>query len=1019
MRVFGRLPVVRAAMIAAGCLLASPLSSPAADPPAVRFLEALRERQYYDVALDYLEAMRQSDRCPAELKETIDYQIGMTLLDAANAIEAPAERETKLDEATVATQKFLKEHPAHELAVSASTRIGEVLFLRGVIRAHAAGQPGVAPAEKSKRLAEARKFYDEARTAIQAAENLSYQKAKELKERAGREPSSRVKSELDRAYIEVLQTRLLLANIADQQARTNPAGSKEFKEQLAEAAKQYAQLAEKYANMVGGAQARMYEGRAYKDLGENQKAIDIFLEMLVLPDQPLAFRKLKLQSLTQLLETYLKPEVKKYEEAWKQAEQWKTSALAQELSGPEGRQIQLLGGKAALAAAKALEPNDARRREFVRSARRNFEFVLRFAGTTRNEASALLADDLFGRQAAEVAEPTTFQEAVEQANLAWVKLVTSARGDAQETDAAKAAALAEQFQSAQSDLMRLCHLALSLAKPDAPVADLNTIRFRLTYLYFLSGDLYRAAVLGEFLAYRYPASFGARKGAEIAIKAYRKMFDTERRASRNTAFELERMRRLAEYMGARWKGEPEAEEAWLMMIDTAIDNDDIAGAGEYLNKLAPDSGRRAQAELRLGQALWSKYLRQASVEENRPSQEELDKLVEDAQTTLRQGIDRMRKAVDAGGAVEYPLVFSVLALSQILIDAGRAEEAVQWLNDPKIGPLSLIAAKSPVVAGKTDFQIDTYKAALRAYVGAQKLDEAEKTMNLLEAAASGEGGDGGRRLTQIYIALGKQLEDLLVRLRNEGKTEEVQKVSQGFELFLDRIASREEGNSFNSLNWVAETLFSLGAGLDPGDGAAPQEARDYYTKAGATFYRILKSRPEQMPEGAETSVKVRLAACLRAMGKHKESLALLVGALKERETRVDVQMEAARTLQDWARADDKPELYLSAILGQQIEGRYLVWGWNGIANRVASREEYRAIFHEARYNIALCRTRLAQAKTGTERAELLKQAELDITRTYQLYPKMGGPEWFEKYDALLKAIRKFRNQPNPKGLRDA
>jgi len=106
-------------------------------------------------------------------------------------------------------------------------------------------------------------------------------------------------------------------------------------------------------------------------------------------------------------------------------------------------------------------------------------------------------------------------------------------------------------------------------------------------------------------------------------------------------------------------------------------------------------------------------------------------------------------------------------------------------------------------------------------------------------------------------------------------------------------------------------------------------------------------------------------------------------------------------------------------VGEQVDGRYLVWGWNGIANRVVSREEYRPIFHEARYNIALCRTRLAQVKTGGERAELLKQAELDITRTYQLYPKMGGPEWFEKYDALLKAIRKFRNQPNPKGLRDA
>ena len=222
----------------------------------------------------------------------------------------------------------------------------------------------------------------------------------------------------------------------------------------------------------------------------------------------------------------------------------------------------------------------------------------------------------------------------------------------------------------------------------------------------------------------------------------------------------------------------------------------------------------------------------------------------------------MRKAVDAGGAVEYPLVFSVLALSQILIDAGRAEEAVQWLNDPKIGPLSLIAAKSPVVAGKTDFQIDTYKAALRAYVGAQKLDEAEKTMNLLEAAASGEGGDGGRRLTQIYIALGKQLEDLLVRLRNEGKTEEVQKVSQGFELFLDRIASREEGNSFTcSIGWRRRYSASERASIP----ATPRRRkRDYYTKAGATFTGYSRAGRSKCPRGRRRASRCAWRpACVR------------------------------------------------------------------------------------------------------------------------------------------------------------
>ncbi|MHB8900437.1 MAG: hypothetical protein ACYC6Y_16925, partial [Thermoguttaceae bacterium] len=291
------------------------------------------------------------------------------------------------------------------------------------------------------------------------------------------------------------------------------------------------------------------------------------------------------------------------------------------------------------------------------------------------------------------------------------------------------------------------------------------------------------------------------------------------------------------------------------------------------------------------------------------------------------------------------------------------------------------------------------------------------------------------RLTQIYISLGRQLEELLTRLRTEGKSEQIQKVSQGFEKFLGTISKREKGNSFSSLNWVAQTFASLGAGLDPGDGPLPQAAVKYYESAGATYYKMLKTPPADAPQGADTAVKVQLAVCLRALGRRQDAkdpsqadksaeknftqaLSLLVGILKEKETRVDVQMEAARTYQELARASGQPSYYLNAILGgqKQADGHYLVWGWNGISRRVGSRDEYRPILYEARYNIALCRMRIAQTQTGQQRTESLAGAENDILITHRLYPSLGGPEWFDKFDALLKAIRKFQGKDNPPGL---
>ena len=47
------------------------------------------------------------------------------------------------------------------------------------------------------------------------------------------------------------------------------------------------------------------------------------------------------------------------------------------------------------------------------------------------------------------------------------------------------------------------------------------------------------------------------------------------------------------------------------------------------------------------------------------------------------------------------------------------------------------------------------------------------------------------------------------------------------------------------------------------------------------------------------------------------------------------------------------------------------------------------------------------SKSGQERTDLLEQAQKDIVMIYRLYPKMGGKQWYDQYDALLQKIQRL------------
>lgn len=1002
------------------CGLFAAVPSSQAVEEAWRFLDGLRgpERGYYDMALEYLDRIENSPHCPDDLKEQIDYQRGITLVPASRLV--PSLREKRLDQARDAFQKFVSEHATHPLAADANTQLANVLVERGRIKAELASRPSKSPDEKKQLMAEARTQYEQAQKVFEAAEKRVYERLKPLEEQAKKD-SSKVE-ERDEVRRDYLQARLYLAGVIYEIGKTYEPGSKEYQQHLADAAKEYGELYDTYDRFTAGLYARMQEGRTYKELGQSDKAIEILKQMLTLAGEDPTGRTLRTGSLVLLLETYLEPKVKKYADALAQVAKWQEGARGAEESSAEGLEVHFLAGRAALSMAEGMKESDPQRKDHLRAARQHFEFVGRFRGERQREAKNMLAHELLGGEVL-AGEPETFEEAKDLGDFAWGTMVI-ALGNLQ---AAKTAEEKEKFTAemdgARDEALRYYHAALGLATPETLRPELNLLRFRLTYLYWIEQDFYRAAVMGEFLASRYPMSVGARQGAEIAVKAYRTMYSLSPKRPEERSFETRRMNEVAQLITTRWPGEREAAEAWMMLLDTAVDDRDLEEAQEYLAKIEPDSPRRAEAELRVGQALWAFYVQESNKpEEERPPQEQLDALVTKAQETLEQGIARMRKSVDEGGAVDYPLVYSVLSVAQIYIGAGQSAEAVTWLDDPKIGPVTLVEAGDPVT-DKGNFKVETYKAALRAYVGAQQLEKAEKAMDALEAlVAAGGDAAAAKRLTEIYILLGRELQETLKRLRQENKNDEAQRVTQGFEVFLSRISQREKGNTFSSLNWVAETFFNLGASLDLGEEETPEDAQNYYTRAAKTYVRILDqikedSSGEFAPPGAEANILVRLAVCLRALKEHAKAMQILLNILRERDRRVDVQIEAARTYQDWAKMKGKCGYYEMAIKGGNKEGdRYLVWGWGGIARRVAPFDKYQDTFHEARYNLALCRLNLAECQQGSEKENTLKMAEMDITRVHVLYPTMGGEEWYRKYDALLKKIQKLRGARRPAGL---
>ena len=146
---------------AIAALLATPLAwlPPAAgvedSRDAPRFVQGLRERGYLDLAREYLEGLRQDPGTPADLRATVDYELGRLMLDEAARTGDLARRKELLDQARGKLDSFTRANPQHPLAAEALVQLARLLVERGHL-AMLLGEETQVKAEKESKIAEAR-----------------------------------------------------------------------------------------------------------------------------------------------------------------------------------------------------------------------------------------------------------------------------------------------------------------------------------------------------------------------------------------------------------------------------------------------------------------------------------------------------------------------------------------------------------------------------------------------------------------------------------------------------------------------------------------------------------------------------------------------------------------------------------------------------------------------------------------------------------------------------------------------
>ncbi len=983
------------------------LSPSHAEEPVLEFVQGLRERGYYDTAIEYLEAQASRPDLSPAIKDVIDLERGMTYQQWGATSRDPEQRTKYLGDSEVALKKFLAEHAQHPLAAQANSVLGELLFDRAKSLTWKTVDSEDATAKQSLQN-EARALIDQAKVIFQSAHDqykAQYDAFPKFIDEAKDEEEFVKRKEAESKY---LRAWFNLARCTYERGQTFDRGSEERKQTLIQASALFEEIHTKRRTNVIGQHARLMMGKCYQEQDDITRALGIYQDLLGNRSEDSNAKMLQGIAQHYRLICLNDPQKHDHDLVIQEATTW-LQANRQASTSTYGLGILW---EQAIAEDKLAEGRDLsadEKNRLLESALNHAEQVAKYPGAFRDPALAM-ARRLKVVLGEKDREPRDFATAFERARgmIAQIQELTDelSRAANESERSEKKAALNGHLENCG----RLLELALALADSDSDAKAVAQARYLLSFIMMRQGNPLDSIVLATY-CFTHDQKVDpetALNATEVAMVAAVSAWNAA--ASDNRDFETRLLRDVCQQILTLYPQSSRAGEARMRLGAAYRTLGQPMEAVKWYLEVPETDPQYGSARISAGQCYWGAWTQKAAIasiegDTSLVSSPDMQKWKAEAKNLLTQGIDILRKKLGENVPPGDELIGAEVSLAEIMNVDGEFPQAIERLTGH--GDYSVLKAldvedesKRPEegVKGRR-FASATYRHLLRAYVGTSQIDQALQAMNRLEKI-------GGDNLLAAYTQLGMELQEELRRLSNSGQNDRLAAVRTSFEQFLQKVYESRNKSDYNSLLWIGETYYGLGQGVK-GDANA---AAGYFGKAGDAYGEILSGGLASAEN--QNAVTLRLARCRRQQKSFEEALKLVEGILAQNAMMMDAQFEAAAILGDWGEATD-PERLNQAIQGiRDASGKpTAVWGWGTLAKRLQqltmkdSAPELRQLFFDARFELGNTRRRIARvARKQEDGAAQLKSAMAEISSMVQVFRDIDDVT-FARFDKLYQDLQ--------------
>ncbi len=593
-----------------------------ATPPAIQLVRGLRDQGMPDLAMEFLDFELKKLPPDPVTAALLPLERARTRLELARSVGEDSRKNLLLGQAKNEFQAFLSKAPTPQLRVVAQVELGRLVALQGKVALLKAKR--VSPKLEKQREAEHKVARDLFTQASKMFESTAKLLDEQIKATTDKTEQAQLTNSQQQAILEqgINEYNLGLTYEGDTPAEIKAKGA-----QINKARSILEKIAFKDENTPISWIAKAWIAQCdYENQRFNEAKTQ--LDALLKEKRPIAREGVRQARYFQVRQIFSGSDKDRYERTRSAAEQWLRD-YPNAARTPEGAYMKFV---------MALSNQQIAERDYIKRDPKTREIVsVGPAAVNMLKAADRLYNDLgdfdneYAERAAEARqsvilalaftrsgnpEPkdlTSLEECmlfaqIENAKLQ--KLLNSGSGGKELDEQAAEKAKANAYARIISFLQR----GLAVAKPpaDSP-RDILEARNLLTYFYFISGDMQRAAVMGEYTVMQAkPDEAKAASAGQIAILAYRQSLAEMARNSlgeeedkANAAADIARLKNVAKEVQRKWPSEPASDTARHQLGLQAFMEKRYSEACEYLSKISLGYQYMYQARTLFGAAVYT------------------------------------------------------------------------------------------------------------------------------------------------------------------------------------------------------------------------------------------------------------------------------------------------------------------------------------------------------------------------------------------------------------------------------